>query len=66
MTLAEFCVAEGLEAADKFAVEIYRQSGELDREWQAWAERHGDDSDEQWNRFVRYLHDDLMDAGQEQ
>ena len=39
MSCVQFLEAMGLDA-DKFALVIYQQSGEADKEWQSWAAKH--------------------------
>jgi hypothetical protein len=53
MTLAKFIKEYGYDT-DMWATECFIASGEFDREYQAWAEKHGDPNDN-WGEFSKHL-----------
>jgi hypothetical protein len=53
MTFGRFIKAYGYDT-DMWAAEVYIESGEFDREWLAWREKHGD-PEENWGEFSKHL-----------
>jgi hypothetical protein len=64
MSLVEFCLANGISTVDKFALEIYRQSGEADKAWHNWLEAHSD-SDRLWISFWKWQQRQVLKAARE-
>jgi hypothetical protein len=58
MRLVDFCAANDL-AADRFSMELWKQSGEMMQEWARYAEQHGD-SAASWDNFCRQEWEALM------
>jgi hypothetical protein len=43
-----------------WATEVYIASGEFDREWQAWCDKHGD-PEKNWGEFSKHIWSDTED-----